>query len=46
MQTNIRKCQKVLRSFNNKKSCVVHIRNLGQALNHGLKLQKRLIKNS
>ena len=25
---------------------IAHIRNLEQALNHGLKLQKRLIKNS
>ena len=36
----IDKCKKLVCNLCNKKKCVVHIRSLKQALNHGLKLKK------
>ena len=36
----IDKCKKLLCNLQNKKKCVVHIKSLKQALNHGLKLKK------
>ena len=36
----IDKCKKLVCSLHNKKKCVVHIKSLKQALNHGLKFKK------
>ena len=42
----VKKCEKLIRSIEDKKKYVIHIRALKQALNHGLKLEKvqRVIK--
>ena len=36
----IDKCKKLVCNLHNKKKCVVHIKSLKQALNHGLKLKR------
>ena len=36
----IDKCKKLVCNLRNNKKCIVHIRSLKQALNHGLKLKK------
>ena len=42
----VNKCEKLIRSIEDKEKYVIHIRALKQALNHGLKLEKvhRVIK--